>query len=259
MLLAGLRILIFGILTVAFVPMVMLASLGDPEGRRAYAVARWWAWLNVRCCGVTLRARGLGHLDPSRSYVFMANHQSAFDVLTLMVALWDFQLRWVAKAELTRIPVFGQGLRATKPIFVDRHDHASAVASLEAARARIQRGVSAMFFPEGTRGNGRLLPFKKGGFVFAIATGTPVVPIRINGGESLLERTSALFRSGATIDVVVRAPIATAYLTSADRDTLLAQVRAEIADAAADVRWSLPTPKPRLVGVGALASAQPRR
>lgn len=260
MLRAGLRILCFGMLTVVFVPMVLLASWHDPDGRRAYALARWWAWLNVRLCGVTVHTKGLEHLDPHRSYVFMANHRTAFDVLTLMVALSDFQLRWVTKAELARIPGFGQGLRATKPILIDRHDHASAVASLAAAREQIQGGVSAVFFPEGTRGSGSaLLPFKKGGFVFAIESGTPVVPVRINGGHSFADRTSALFRSGATMDVVAHAPIATSYLTLADRDTLLAQVRATIADAAADMQWSLPMPAPRLAGVGTLVGARARR
>lgn len=233
MLLGAFRLLLFGLDTLLFIPLVLLASIHDPDGRRAYRVARWWAWLNVRICGVRVQVDGLEHLDPAGSYVFMSNHRSAFDVLTMVVALWDFQLRWVAKKELGRIPGFGWALRATKQIFVDRGDHAQALASLDAARARIRGGVSAVFFPEGHRSSGPLLPFKKGGFVFAIQTGAPIVPIAIVGSGSLLRRDGLLCRPNATLRLVVRPPVPTAGLTLADRDALLARVQWIIAAALA--------------------------
>ena len=233
MLLGAFRLLLFGLDTLVFILLVLLASIGDPAGRRAHRVARWWAWLNVRLCGVRVEVDGLEHLDPSGSYVFMSNHRSAFDVLTMVVALWDFQLRWVAKKELGRIPGFGWGLRATKPIFVDRGDHAKALASLDAARARIRGGVSAVFFPEGHRSVGPLLPFKKGGFVFAIQTATPIVPIAIVGSGSLLARNGLLRRRSGTVKVIVRPPVPTAHLSLDDRDALLARVQWIIAAALA--------------------------
>src|SRR5436190_23314622 len=91
-LLAAFRLAFFFANTLVAMALVLLTSIGDPEGRRTYAVARGWAWLNVRCCGVRVEVDGLEHLDPHTSYVFMSNHRSAFDVLTLVVALWDFQL-----------------------------------------------------------------------------------------------------------------------------------------------------------------------
>jgi 1-acyl-sn-glycerol-3-phosphate acyltransferase len=229
-LLAGARLVCFVVLTVLFIPVVLAAAIGDRDGRRAYRIARWWGWLNVRTCGVDVDVDGLAHLDPGASYVFMANHRSAFDVLTLVVVLWDFQLRWVAKAELARIPGFGACLRATKQIFVERGNHAAAVASLAAARERVRGGISAVFFPEGTRGDGGpMLPFKKGGFVFAIETGTPIVPIAIVGSGDLLAHGSLLGRWGSRLRVVVRPPIATAGRTVAERDVLSRRVRAGIA------------------------------
>jgi 1-acyl-sn-glycerol-3-phosphate acyltransferase len=155
----------------------------------------------------------------------MSNHRSAFDVLTMVVALRRFQLRWVAKKELASIPGFGWGMRATKQIFIDRSDHAKALASLDAARARIRGGVSAVFFPEGHRSSGPMLPFKKGGFVFAIQTATPVVPIAIVGSGSLLQRDGLLCRRSGAVRVIVRPPIATAGMTLDDRDALLARAR----------------------------------
>ncbi len=233
MVLGAFRLLLFGLDTFVFIVLVLLASIGDPDGRRAYRVARWWAWLNVHLCGVQVEVDGLEHLDPRGSYVFMSNHRSAFDVLTIVVALWDFQIRWVAKKELGRVPGFGWGLRATKPIFVDRADHAKALASLDAARERIRGGVSAVFFPEGHRSSGPLLPFKKGGFVFAIQTATPIVPIAIVGSGSLLQRNGLLSRRSSKVKVLVRAPVSTAQLSLDDRDALRARVQWVIAAALA--------------------------
>lgn len=230
--LAVLRVIVVVIDTALFIPLVLIAAIGDPEGRRAYRVARWWAWLNIRVCGVTVAATGLDALDPRATYVFMSNHRSALDVLVLVVALWDYQLRWVAKRELGRIPGFGLALRATRQIFIDRSDHAQAVASLAAARRRLDSGSSVVFFPEGTRSAGPLLPFKKGGFVFAIETGARIVPIGIAGPPSLLGRGGTLHRLRAQVQVAVRPPVATAGLTLDDRDVLLARVRWAIAGAA---------------------------
>ncbi len=257
--LAGLRLLVFVVDTALFIPLVLLAAIGDSEGRRAYAVARWWAWLNARLCGVSISAEGLAHLDPTRSYVFMSNHRSALDVLTLVVALRDFQLRWVAKRELARIPGFGLGLRATKQIFVDRSDHAQAVASLAAARSRLRGGISVVFFPEGTRSTGPLLPFKKGGFVFAIETGTPIVPIAIAGSRSLLRRDGALCRRRTRVQVTVRPPVPTANLTLEDRDVLLARVRWVIAAGAHERRLPAAIVRARRRGAARAAVGRARR
>jgi 1-acyl-sn-glycerol-3-phosphate acyltransferase len=223
------RLVVFVLDTVAWIPVVLLASLADPNAKLAYRIASYWAWLNFRLCGARISVEGIGHLDPSTSYVFMSNHRSNLDVLALVVALWDFQLRWVTKRELLRIPGFGWALKATKQIFVDRSDHARAVESLEHARARIRDGISAVFFPEGTRSRGEMLPFKKGGFVFAIETATPIVPIGISGTARILPRKGWLVRRGGDVSVVVRPPISTAGLTLADRDMLLAEVERTIA------------------------------
>jgi 1-acyl-sn-glycerol-3-phosphate acyltransferase len=230
-LLATFRLALCVAVTAACIPIAVLAGIGDPDGRRAYRVARLWAWLNVRLCGVTVEVEGRERLDPSAAYVFMSNHRSALDILALVLALDGYELRWVAKRELGRIPGFGAALRATKQIFVDRADHARAVASLDAARGRIRRGSSVVFFPEGHRSAGPLLPFKKGGFVFAIETGAAIVPIGISGPRSLVGSSGVLGRVRATVRVVVRPPVPTAGLDLDDRDALLARVRRSITTA----------------------------
>jgi 1-acyl-sn-glycerol-3-phosphate acyltransferase len=223
------RLVVFLLDTGVVILIVLVASLADPHAKLAYRVAQVWAWLNVKLCRTRIHVRGLEHLDPAASYVFMSNHRSNLDVLVLVVALWEFQLRWVAKKELVRIPFFGWALRATKQIIVNRADHAQAVASLAIAKDRIRNGVSVVFFPEGTRSKGALLPFKKGGFVFAIETGTPVVPIGISGTARILPRNGWLVRHGGDVQVVIQPPIPTAGLTLDQRDALLVGVERAIA------------------------------
>lgn len=242
MILGILRLIVFVVDTVLWIPVVLLASLLDPDARAAFRVAQWWAWANLKVTGTRVAVDGLEHLDPRRSYVFVSNHRSNLDVLALVVALWDFQLRWVAKEELFRVPLFGWALRATKQILVNRADHAQAVASLAEAKRRMHEGISVVFFPEGTRGPGReMLPFKKGGFVFAIETGAPIVPIGILGTAEILPRAAWTVRRGGDVRVSICRPIETATRALDDRDALRAEVHAAIA---ARIGVGAPAPPP---------------
>ena len=253
------RLLVFTVDTVAWIPAVLVASLFDRDARAAFCVAQYWAWFNLKLCGVRLTVDGLDHLDPRRSYVFMSNHRSNVDVLALVVALWDFQLRWVAKEELFHIPLFGWALRAMKQIVVNRGDHAQALASLATAKQRMHDGISVVFFPEGTRGEGTMLPFKKGGFVFALETGIPVVPIGISGTASILPRAGWLVRRGGDVQVSIRPPIPTAGRTLDDRDALLAETRAAIGASIAATRRRRRARRPQAPGFPRhTACARPR-
>jgi 1-acyl-sn-glycerol-3-phosphate acyltransferase len=189
----------------------------------AFDVARFWARLNLAAFGIRVRTRRLAHLDPKATYVFMANHRSHLDVLAVIAALGEFQLRWVAKRELTRVPFFGWALKRAGHIIVDRGDHAQAVATLRAAERQTDAGISVIIFPEGTRAPTAeaLLPFKKGGFMLAIQTGLPIVPIAVRGSLPLLPKKGWRIRAG-TIEVVVGAPI---LVAGVPREELMARVR----------------------------------
>lgn len=241
MILGVIRLIVFVADTALWIPTVVATSFADADARLAFRVARWWAWLNLKVSGARLAVDGLEHLDPRQSYVFVSNHRSHLDVLALMVALWEFQLRWVAKEELFRVPLFGWALRAMKQILVNRRDHAQAVASLAAAKQRMHDGISVVFFPEGTRAGGPMLPFKKGAFVFALETGAPIVPIGITGTASILPRDGWLPRHGGDVLVSIRPPIPTASRSLEERDALLADVQREIA---ASIAGREPAPLP---------------
>jgi len=208
--------------TMALAPVIVGTALFDQHA--AYRICQWWARMNLRLYGVRVRSERLAPLDPARAYVFMSNHRSQFDILAVIVALHDFQLRWVAKVELTRVPVFGWALKRTGHVIIDRSDHEQAVASLRAAHDKMERErVSVTIFPEGTRSaSGQaLLPFKKGGFMLALETGLPIVPIVVRGSREILPRGSWQ-PTGGEIEVVVGAPI---EVTGVGRDELIERVR----------------------------------
>jgi 1-acyl-sn-glycerol-3-phosphate acyltransferase len=196
---------------------------GMIDGRWAHRVARAWVRINLLVSGVRIRGEREVALDPNAIFVFMANHQSHFDVLAVIAALPEFQLRWVAKKELTTVPIFGWALRHSDHIIIDRSDHGQAMATLRTAVAKMRSGLCVIIFPEGTRGpgDGTLLPFKKGGFVLAMESGVPIVPVAVRGSRNVLGRHGWQIHGGE-IDVLVGAPMPVARL---ERDELIRQVR----------------------------------
>ncbi len=216
----ALKVLGIALNTVVMVPVIVVAAAFD--ARRASELTRVWALVSLRLSGVRVRGTRRAALDPRRSYVFMSNHGSHFDVLAVIAALPEFDLRWVAKRELAAVPVFGWGLRHAGHIIIDRSDPEQAVASLRAAKAKMDAGVSVMIFPEGTRErhDGEVLPLKKGGFMLALETGVPIVPLAVQGSRAILPRGEWRIRSGV-IDVVVGEPIAVEH---EGRDELMERV-----------------------------------
>jgi len=183
----GLKLALICMITLPATVLIILLGLFDPVGKRVYEIGRFWSWTILKIGGVSLNVQGLTQLDPRRQYVFMANHQSNIDIPVLMQSLPGFQLRWIAKKELLWVPFFGWAMWAAKHITVDRSDRLDAVKSLKQAKERIDAGISVVVFPEGTRSkDGRLLPFKRGGFLLAIQTGAPIVPVTINGSGAVL-------------------------------------------------------------------------
>jgi len=223
---------IMSITTAFFGTLVVIISFIpglDPKMNFSYHyVARFWAWLNLALTGTRVKIKGMEKINKRKSYVVMSNHQSHFDVLTLIGHI-PLQLRWVMKIELRSIPVFGIGCERLGMIYVDRSDSEKAHESLERAKSKISDGSSVIFFPEGTRSpDGRLIEFKKGGFYMAIETQTPILPITINGSRFALPKGKPYLMRAGKIEVIIHDPIDVKGLTLEDRDLLLTKVRAII-------------------------------
>ena len=177
---AYLFLTVFIPLTFLFAASAILCSLFDNSGRTYAFHARLWARLSLALAGARVRILGTEHL-PDGPVIFMSNHQSNFDILSLLATL-PRQINWIAKKELFEIPVFGPSMRRGGYIPLDRSDGRKALKSMDNAARIIREGKSVVMFPEGTRSRDTLLlPFKRGGFLLALKAGVPVVPITING------------------------------------------------------------------------------
>lgn len=192
--------------------------------RRRYRMARAWAVLQVRAlrrlCGLRWRVEGLEHV-PDEPVIFFAKHQSTWETLALVMCLP--QHVHVLKRELFRVPFFGWGLAALRPIAIDRAAGRAAVEQLVAqGRRQLAAGRCVMVFPEGTRVlPGRTERYRMGGAILANETGARVVPIAHNAGE-FWPRHSFVKWPG-TIDVIIGPPIDTA---GRDPEAINAAVRA---------------------------------
>jgi len=224
-----LRLFLLTVSTVITATTVTAICLFERDGKVGYRLARWWMAFNLWMSGVRVKVSGLERLDRRHQYVFMPNHRSAADIVAIGWALWDYQIRFVAKKELLRVPVFGWGLWALKNIIIDRSNHVQAVRSYAVAGQRIRRGISVVVFPEGTRGEGEeLLPFKKGGFVLALETGTPIVPVALVGTSHVMPKNSLRVESGE-VEVRIGDPIDVTGIPLKEKDRLVQGVRDSIA------------------------------
>lgn len=214
-------------LVMAVVAIVALAF--DRTGKKYHWVSRQWSRISLRVCGVRVRVRGTEHLEAGRSYIYVSNHASMFDIPVVAAGIPD-DIRIVYKRELEKIPLFGWGLRWSNYIGIDRGRSAEARRSLDDAVAKIRNGASVLMFGEGTRtSDGKLQPFKRGAFHLAVRSGVSVVPLTINGSYTIVPKHSLRIRPG-TVELVLSPPIAITAVEGKDAELkLMEQVRAAIA------------------------------
>lgn len=205
----------------------LFCSLFDGSGRLQHACARFWARALIRLSGVEVQAYGLENIEPGRTYIFAANHQSYFDIWALLATL-PVEFRFVAKKSLFKWPFLGWHLRRSGNIPIDRGDTRRALKTMLAAAEKIRAGTSIVAFPEGTRSaNGAVAPFKKGVFFLALRAGVAVVPISISGSRQCLPKGSLLVRPGR-IDVVIGKPIELGGYGQQDSERLAEAARAAV-------------------------------
>jgi 1-acyl-sn-glycerol-3-phosphate acyltransferase len=182
---------------------------------RAWCPGLFWA------CGVRLDVRGLERVDWSKPHVVVVNHQSMIDIPALQLGL-PTPLRFLTKKELMSVPFLGHFMRSVGMIAIDRTQTAEGIQALKKQAQRMSTDIaSVLAFAEGTRSRtGEIKPFRKGAFMLAIEAGVPVVPVSIEGARRVLPPDGFKVRPGV-IRIDVGDPIATAGLTSADRETLM--------------------------------------
>jgi len=209
-------------------------------------VPRWWSLAVLWAVGIKVRVHGLENASGGEPHIFASNHVSWFDVPALAGVLPRY--KFVAKAELFNVPVFGPAMRAAGMIEIQRENRKAAFGAYDVAAERIRAGNSVVVFPEGTRGHVYpLRPFKKGPFVLAIAAGVPIIPIIIHGTIEVM-RKGSLWAHPGTIDVHLLEPVATKGVDYDHREALMQTVRTRMANAMKELYGveALPAPAPRL-------------
>jgi 1-acyl-sn-glycerol-3-phosphate acyltransferase len=204
--------------------LTIVTSLFSTTGDAPHLVARCWARSILAVGRIRVTVKGLAHIDPRRPCIYMPNHASLFDIPVILGYL-PVQFRWLAKAELFKIPVFGLAMRRVGYISIDRSNRKSAFRSLKTAAETIRNGASVVIFPEGTRSREASIgPFKMGGFVLAVDAGVPVVPVILHGTRQIMSQTRFRIKSGA-VSMEITPPIDSSSYTRKTKDDLMATVR----------------------------------
>ncbi|MDQ3138886.1 MAG: 1-acyl-sn-glycerol-3-phosphate acyltransferase [Gemmatimonadota bacterium] len=220
--------------------MAVLRLITAPFDRGRYTVGYVFRQIAVTMAALNpfwrFRRAGIMPADPRRPYVVVSNHESFVDILLISHLPWE--MKWLTKAEMFRIPVLGWELRLAGDVPIQRGFGPSAADAIARCREALANRVSVMIFPEGTRSTtADLLPFKDGAFRLAIDAGVPVLPLVIHGSSTALPKNDWRFgRSTAVVRVLE--PIETTGLTAADVPALKDRVRTLIVDTRAELAAS---------------------
>lgn len=202
----------------------------DKKRKVAHAQCFWWSDILVNMNPFwKISVAGLENIDPDKTYVIVANHQSLADIVVLYQIKTQF--KWVAKESLFRIPFLGWCLSLAKHIKLERGDFSSIKKVYREAAEWLRKDMSVLFFPEGTRSEtGQMGEFQNGAFKLAIREKIPVLPIALTGTYDAIPKHGWQFSTKIVGALKVLPPIDTSLLGVSDFDKLKDEVRSKIAD-----------------------------
>jgi 1-acyl-sn-glycerol-3-phosphate acyltransferase len=234
----------------AWMGIVYVFTVPFDPGR--YTVGRWFRRTAMAAVALNpywkFRTSGVRISDPRRPYVAVANHESYADIFLISHLPWE--MKWLAKEEVFKIPIMGWMMRMAGDIRVRRNDPRSRAKALKECRDRLQKKVSVMILPEGTRTRtGELLPFHDGAFKLAVEMGVPILPMVVAGTRRAMPKGSFLFNR-TVAEVRVLEPIEVTGLTQDDVPALRDRVRRLISESrdALFRELGLPVPTAELRG-----------
>jgi 1-acyl-sn-glycerol-3-phosphate acyltransferase len=177
---------IFLVLTILTAIVVVVGCFLGGERFFAYYPGMMWSWFTCYLALCPVKISGLEHIKKGQSYVFVANHQGAFDIFVIYGFLGS-PIKWVMKKEIEKIPFVGRACKAAGFVFVDSSSAKAAAQTIQEAERRLKRGTSIIIFPEGSRTyTGEMIQFKKGAFQIAADLKLPIIPITLNGPFDVL-------------------------------------------------------------------------
>ena len=172
----------------------------------AHAIARNWAKSGLAMNGSSINVIGTENIPKIGGVLFVANHQSNFDI-PILVGHVPRDKGFIAKLELLKVPSFSRWMKYIGCIFIDRKDPRQSLTAINNAAERLKAGHSIVIFPEGTRSaDGTVGPFKAGGLRLAMKAGVPIVPVTISGSKNIMPKGSSLIKS-AHVNVLISPPL----------------------------------------------------
>ncbi|PKN36860.1 MAG: 1-acyl-sn-glycerol-3-phosphate acyltransferase [Deltaproteobacteria bacterium HGW-Deltaproteobacteria-2] len=199
-------------------------SIFSDADNKVHKVANLWAKSLLLICNIKVKVIGRENLLRGKPQIFMANHQSDFDILIALACI-PVQFRWIAKKELFCIPIFGAAMRSAGYIGIDRNNRKEAMKNIDKAVLQIWKGKSIMTFPEDIRSRkDDIKPFKQGAFYLAIESGAPIVPVTIIGSDEIMPQKS-LRIIPRPIKLIIGEPIEVNNLNIENRHELIEKVR----------------------------------
>lgn len=196
-----------------FIVATALTAIITSIGAILFSVDFWgyWPphyWSKFSCWVFLIRVKVVGkeNIDKNTSYIFVANHQGAFDIFTIYGFL-GHNFKWLMKKSLEKIFLVGAACKNARHIFVDDSNLRAIKDTIASAEKTLQGGMSLVIFPEGSRSwDGKMIPFKRGAFMLAAEFNRPVVPVTIDGSFDKMPRFAKQVSPGL-ITLTIHKPI----------------------------------------------------
>ena len=213
---------LFLVVTIIVAICVTIAAFCGDSVYIGYYLPKWWSRFTLWVFLIPVKTEGKELIDAKQSYVFLANHQGYFDIF-LTYGYLGHNFKWMMKEYLYKIPFVGIACRASGQIFVD-DTRAGITKAVEQSRKTLQRGMSMVIFPEGTRSyDGSMGEFKRGAFMLSNEIGLPVVPMTINGSFKVFNRKARSVSHG-TLSLQIHEPISPDYYKSKPTKVFMQEV-----------------------------------
>ncbi|MDR1456101.1 MAG: 1-acyl-sn-glycerol-3-phosphate acyltransferase [Tannerella sp.] len=226
---------VFFVSTILTALIVMVGCLSGGEKFFSFYPGMIWSRLTCLITLCPVKVRGREHLKPEQSYIFVANHQSAFDIF-LIYGHIGYPIKWMMKAGLSKIPLVGTACRMAGFIFVDHSSPRAALRSIAEAEHQLKNGASLVVFPEGSRtATGKMARFHKGAFQMALDQRLPIAPLTLNGPFRVLP-IGSLNASPHRVEMVIHPPVSVSEQTIAEHGSMQALTN-HVRDVIASALW----------------------
>lgn len=210
---------VFLIITLLTALTVIAGCLLGGDKIFSYYPGMIWSRLTCYLALCPVKVRGRKHISKNQSYVFVANHQGAFDIF-LIYGFLGVPIKWVMKAGLGKIPFVGAACRAAGFIFVDNSTPKAAAKTIQEAEHALRNGASIAIFPEGSRTyDGKMIRFKKGAYQMAVDQQLAIIPITLNGPFDVLPINSFNLKRHR-MEMIIHPPVSTKGITSSQKKEL---------------------------------------